>query len=95
MAAAMEERLGEVVRLKAIQRLQRIDSFMVEAAVNKMERAARSETGGQGGGIRGEAEDHGQAVGLIVKELEQFAARRRLALHQSAHWTFGRRFGSP
>jgi len=40
MAAAMEERLGEVVRLKAIQRLQRIDSFMVEAAVNKMERAA-------------------------------------------------------
>lgn len=34
----MEERLGEVVRLKAIQQLQRIDSFMIDSTVNKLEK---------------------------------------------------------
>ncbi|VDN53283.1 unnamed protein product [Dracunculus medinensis] len=40
MQNSMEERLGEVVRLKAIQQLQRIDSFMIDSTVNKLEKAA-------------------------------------------------------
>lgn len=35
---AMEEKLGEVVRLKALQSLQRIDSFMIDSTVNKLEK---------------------------------------------------------
>lgn len=40
MENAMEEKLGEVVRLKALQSLQRIDSFMIDSTVNKLEKAA-------------------------------------------------------
>lgn len=34
----MEEKLGEVVRLKALQSIQRIDSFMIDSTVNKLEK---------------------------------------------------------
>ncbi|TKR92542.1 hypothetical protein L596_007174 [Steinernema carpocapsae] len=36
----IEERMGEVMNLKAQQRLQRIDSFMIENTVSKLERVA-------------------------------------------------------
>ncbi len=41
LGVLVEERLGDVVRLKAMARLQRLDSFMVDATVNKLEKAAR------------------------------------------------------
>ncbi|EJW70938.1 hypothetical protein WUBG_18157, partial [Wuchereria bancrofti] len=37
LAAMMEEKLGEVIRLKALQSIQRIDSFMIDSTVNKLE----------------------------------------------------------
>ncbi|CAG9539181.1 unnamed protein product [Cercopithifilaria johnstoni] len=39
LAALMEEKLGEVIRLKALQSIQRIDSFMIDSTVNKLEKA--------------------------------------------------------
>ncbi|VDM91777.1 unnamed protein product [Litomosoides sigmodontis] len=39
LAAMMEEKLGEVIRLKALQSIQRIDSFMIDSTVNKLEKA--------------------------------------------------------
>lgn len=38
LAALMEEKLGEVIRLKALQSIQRIDSFMIDSTVNKLEK---------------------------------------------------------
>uniref|UniRef100_A0A915Q4K2 Uncharacterized protein n=1 Tax=Setaria digitata TaxID=48799 RepID=A0A915Q4K2_9BILA len=40
LEALMEEKLGEVIRLKALQSIQRIDSFMIDSTVNKLEKAA-------------------------------------------------------
>lgn len=39
LATIMEEKLGEVIRLKALQSIQRIDSFMIDSTVNKLEKA--------------------------------------------------------
>ncbi|KAM3721190.1 F-box only protein [Dirofilaria immitis] len=39
LKALMEEKLGEVIRLKALQSIQRIDSFMIDSTVNKLEKA--------------------------------------------------------
>ncbi|VDK63907.1 unnamed protein product, partial [Onchocerca ochengi] len=39
LEAAMEEKLGELIRLKALQSIQRIDSFMIDSTVNKLEKA--------------------------------------------------------
>ncbi|KAK0426340.1 hypothetical protein QR680_009655 [Steinernema hermaphroditum] len=36
----VEDRMGEVLNLKAQQRIQRIDSFMIESTVSKLERVA-------------------------------------------------------
>ncbi len=40
LAVAIDNRLGDVFRLKAAYRLQKIDSFMMDNAVSKLERAA-------------------------------------------------------
>lgn len=40
MENIMEEKLGDVFRLKAIQQIQRIDSFMIDSTVSKLEKAA-------------------------------------------------------
>uniref|UniRef100_A0A915BRK3 F-box domain-containing protein n=1 Tax=Parascaris univalens TaxID=6257 RepID=A0A915BRK3_PARUN len=40
LEAVMEEKLSDVVRLKALQRIQRIDSFMIDSTVTKLEKAA-------------------------------------------------------
>ncbi|VDD94619.1 unnamed protein product [Enterobius vermicularis] len=40
MESIMEEKLGDVFRLKAIQQIQRIDSFMIDSTVSKLEKAA-------------------------------------------------------
>lgn len=38
MESIMEEKLGDVFRLKAIQQIQRIDSFMIDSTVSKLEK---------------------------------------------------------
>ncbi|VDK58120.1 unnamed protein product [Gongylonema pulchrum] len=38
LQAIMEEKLAEVIRLKALQSIQRIDSFMIDSTVNKLEK---------------------------------------------------------
>ncbi|VDM43480.1 unnamed protein product [Toxocara canis] len=40
LEAAMEEKLSDVIKLKALQRIQRIDSFIVDSTVTKLEKAA-------------------------------------------------------
>lgn len=39
LEAVMEEKLSDVVRLKALQRIQRIDSFMIDSTVTKLEKS--------------------------------------------------------